>query len=86
MKRARVRSIEEFRALPEGEWVEVIGGMKWNVPEDAVRVEDGDLVVRLPPRVRKEFKAKPGEPLHARLSGKSIVVTRKRSKRARKAA
>ena len=87
MKKVRVRSIEEFRSLPEGEWVEVIGPMKWEVPGIAgdVRVEKGALVIRLPRRVRKSFKAKPGDALEARLSGESLVVTRGPRKRARRA-
>ena len=85
MKRLRVRSIAEFRALPEGEWVEVIGAMRWNVPEETVRVEKGDLVIRLPNPVRKAFKAKPGDALEARLSGESLVVKRRRPKRTRQA-
>ncbi len=85
MKRVRVRSMEEFRALPEGEWVEVIGGMKWSVPDEPVRVEKGKLVVDLSKGVRKAFKAKPGETLEAEISGKSLVVTRRRAKRTRQA-
>ncbi len=75
----------EFDALPEGEWVEVIGGMKWSIPEEPVRVEKGKLVVDLSKGVRKAFKAKPGETLEAEISGQSLVVRRRRAKRTRHA-
>lgn len=74
-----------FRALPEGEWVEVIGPMKWCVPDEAFRVEKGKLVIQLPQGVRKALKAKRGESFEARLSGKSLVVTRRRPKGNRQA-
>lgn len=85
MRKVRIRSMKEFDALPEGEWVEVVGGMKWKVPGEGVRVEKGELVIRLPRQVRKSFKAKPGEALEARLSGESLVVTRRPPKRSRQA-
>jgi len=85
MKKVRVRSMADFDALPEGEWVEVVGGMKWKVPEEPVRVEKGQLVIQIPKGVRKAFKAKPGDALEAQLSGKALVVTRRPVKRIRRA-
>jgi len=77
MKRVRVRSMEDLRALPEGEWVEVIGPMKWNVPEKTTITTKGrSVVVDLPGRMKDELPFEEGEKLEASIRKNTLVVRR----------
>jgi hypothetical protein len=79
MKRVKIRSVEDFEALPENEWVEVVGGMKVTWVEDTtVSVKGRKLVVPLPEVARKNFKRKKGEALRARIEGSDLIVERRR--------
>ena len=86
MRKVRIRSMADFDALPEGEWVEVPDGMKWLVPAEFARIATREVVIRLPRGAKKKLNARPGDILEARVSGESIVVTPKRTKRPRRAA
>jgi hypothetical protein len=74
MKRVRIQSVEDLEALPEQEWVEVVGGMKFRWANAPMRVEGPKLVVPLPANVRKQFKARKGESLRATVTKSELIV------------
>lgn len=87
MKRVRIRSAEDLDALPEGEWVEVVGGMKFTSVYGPFRVDEDKLVVELPEHVQKRFKRRSDQELHARITKGELIVTRRpkdQAKRRRK--
>ena len=86
MKRVRIRSVEDLEALPEDEWVKVIGGInaKW-VEEPEIEVDGETLIVPLPPRIRRQFKLGKGEVLQARISRGNLIVELEQRQRARRA-
>jgi len=86
MRKVRIRSMADIDALPEGEWVEVPDGMKWLVPEKYRRPANREVVIPLPRGAKKKLNARAGDVLEARVSGESIVVTPKPTKRPRRAA
>jgi hypothetical protein len=77
MKRVRIRSAEDIDNLPEGEWVEVVGGLNAKFTYPPIRVENGDLVVDLPKDVQHRFGKGRGDELRARISKGSLIVTRR---------
>jgi hypothetical protein len=86
MRKVRIRSMEDFDALPEGEWFEVRGGMKRKAGRAAIRIEDDHLVVPLPREVQAQFKASRGERLEARVSKGTLIVRHKAGKGTRRRA
>jgi len=86
MKRVRIKSAEDLEALPEGEWVEVVGGMRHRFVDETIRVEKGSLIVPLSRELRREFKPSPGEPLEARVRNGKLVVKRRGRAKTRKSA
>lgn len=82
MRKVRVRSMEDYDALPEGEWVEVVGRMKWDVPDPGIRVENGLLIVPLSRDVEAQLKPRSGEKLWARVSRSKLIVERKSESKA----
>jgi hypothetical protein len=81
MKRVRIQSVEDLEALPEDEWVEVVGGMKFRWAKEPMHVEGRKLVVPLPAGVRRQFRPKKGEVLRARLSNGDLIVERPATRR-----
>jgi len=86
MKRVRIKSAEDLETLPEGEWVEVAGGMRHRFVDETIRVEKGSLIVPLSRELRREFKPKPGESLEARVRSGNLVVKRRARAISRKSA
>ena len=74
MKRMGVRTVEDFEAMPENEWVEAMGPLKFRWVNDKVRVKGDTLVVPLPESVRKKFRPKEGQVLRARVAKDTIVI------------
>lgn len=74
MKKAKLESIADFDALPEDEWVELDGGLKVGLVFDGMRVEDGKLLINLPGSILRQFKAKGGRPLKARIAGRRLII------------
>jgi hypothetical protein len=79
MKRVRLRSVEDVEGLPEDEWVEVVGGMKFTSTDETIRVENEALIVPLPENVRKRFRKGANEDLRAKISKGILIVTRHRA-------
>jgi hypothetical protein len=74
MRKVKIESVADFDALPEDEWVEVPKGVKVDLVFDDMRVEDGKILIRLPPSIVKQFKASRGRRLKARITGRQLVV------------
>jgi hypothetical protein len=91
MKRVRIRSAEELDALPEGEWVEVVGGMNVRFIDETLRPQKDKLVVPLSKAAAAQFAPRRGERLTARVSKGKLIVerhgpTRRRSRPRKRAA
>jgi hypothetical protein len=86
MKRLYRPGVEELGAIPEGEWVEVVGGLKFRWVDEKVHVRGRELVVPLPANVRKKFRAKEGEVLRARIKAGAVVVQRSPRKKTKQTA
>lgn len=84
MRRVRLRSWADFDALPEGEWVEVVGGMPVTFTyETHLKAESGRLLLRIPTSVRKRFKLREGEDLHVSFANGTLVARRRAKRRGR---
>jgi hypothetical protein len=78
MKRMRVRSMDELQSLPDGEWVEVIGPMRWEIEASVLEVNGEGVVVKLPAGVPRKLKGKKGARLNAQYSKGNLVIERAR--------
>lgn len=74
VKKARVDSIEDLEALPEGQWVEVPGGINVEFDYGRFEPEGKALRIRLPRGVARRLKAKPGARWRARISGDDLIL------------
>jgi hypothetical protein len=85
MRRVTIRSMGDLDALPENEWVEVVGGMKFTSYYQGVRLRDGDILVPLSADLRRAYRLKEGERLDARVAGDVLIVRRKGARPRRRA-
>lgn len=83
MKRVHIQSVEDLEGLPEDEWVEVVGGMRFRWANAPIHMEGRKLIVPLPSKVRKQFRPRKGEVLHVRLTKGSLVVERATARRSK---
>ena len=74
MKRIRVRTAEDFQALPEGEWFSVPEGTPVRHTFAAFRVEHGKLHIAVPKKILSQFKAAKGRTFRARFRGRDLIV------------
>jgi hypothetical protein len=66
MKKVRIRSMDDFEKLPEGEWVEVEGG---DLEVDLIEEVEAKLIIS-----DEGVKIPVGEELYKRLKDKKISV------------
>jgi len=83
MKRLYRPGVEELNAVPEDEWVEVVGGIQFRWADEKIHLKGSDLVVPLPASVRKKFRPKEGEVLRARVKAGAVVIQRSPRKKAK---
>lgn len=86
MKRVRIRSMEDLEALPEDEWVEVIGPMIAKPRRRGIRVEDGRLIVPLAKDLAAQIRPRKGERLRATMTKSELTVVRRNAKKPRQPA
>lgn len=83
VKKARIQTAKDLRALPEGQWVEVAGGTKVESHFEGIHVEDGRIIVPLPARIVTEFGRGANGGLRASIrKGELVVEKRRGAKRA----
>jgi len=82
MKRVRAKSWQELDSLPEGEWVEVVGGLDIEVTDATGQSGEERIVIPLKPSDARRLRPGKGEVLEARLHPKSVELVRRRRKRA----
>lgn len=80
MRRVKVSSWEELDTLPEGEWVEVVGGLDIEVVDKTTRRRAKRLVIPLKPEVARSLRPGHGEVLEARMRGRNLELTRRRAR------
>ena len=80
MKRIRARSWQDLDALPEGEWVEVVGGLDLEVVDATGPRRPARVVIPLGPEVARSLKPRTGEVLEATVKGRSLELVRRRSR------
>jgi hypothetical protein len=87
MKRVRIRSLADLEALPDGEWLHAIDGLRWNVPYEAtVDASSAKVSISVPKEAVERLPFREGEPLKATLRHGVITVRRAGKRKARKTA
>jgi hypothetical protein len=77
MRKVRIRSMEDLKALPEGEWLEAVDGLRWNAPHPTrMEATRRRVDIEVPESVRAEFPFREGEELKASLRGSVLTVRR----------
>ena len=77
MRKVRIRSIEDLKALPEGEWVEAVDGLRWNAPHSTrMEATKRRVDIEVPESAKEHFPFREGEELKASLRGGVLTVTR----------
>ena len=85
MKVKRITTREQLESLPEGRWIEVEEGMEFDVVDLTSRRRPARVVIPLKAEVARSLRPRQGEVLEARLRGRNVELTRRRT-RARKVA
>lgn len=80
MKRVKASTWEELDALPEGEWVEVVGGLDVVSVEGRGRGRTSHYTMALDPEIARHLRPRSGEILEARLRGRKLELTRRKRK------
>jgi hypothetical protein len=77
MKKVRIRSMDDLRALPEGEWFEAVDGLRWNVGlKTVMKATEHRVHIDVPTSARAGFPFRDGEKLEATLRGGVLTVKR----------
>ncbi|MBL7117567.1 MAG: hypothetical protein ISS94_02125 [Candidatus Syntrophoarchaeum sp.] len=66
MKKVRIKSVEDFEKLPEGEWVEVKGG---DLEVELVEEVNAKLLI-----TEEEVKIPVNEAVYGKIKGKKISI------------
>ncbi len=74
VRKVRIDSLADLKALPEDEWVVAPGGINVKFDYEPIRVEGRSLRIRLPPSVIKQLRPRRGGRLKARISKGDLVV------------
>lgn len=85
MRRVRFRSWKEYDALPENEWVEIVGGMPFRfVHATTLRISSGKVVVEVPKYLVRDLRLKPGDKLFGRVERGQLIISRRAARGAPK--
>ena len=77
MKKVRIRSMEDLKALPEGEWFEAVDGLRWNAPHPTrMEATKRRVDIEIPESAKEDFPFREGEDLRASLRGGVLTVRR----------
>ena len=82
MKRIRATAWDDLDAIPEGEWVEVVGGLDLKVTHPKNTRVGARVVIPLNPADARALRPRKGEILEAPVRGRNLELVRGRSKRA----
>lgn len=78
MRRVRIRSWKDYEALPEDEWVEIVGGIRFRIVHaTALRISSGRVVVEVPKYLVRDLRLKPGEKLSGRVERGRLIISRR---------
>ena len=76
MRKVKIETLADVRALPEDEWVFVPEGMKVEWGDEDFVVEEHRLEVTLPKEVSRKLRALKGKKLKASIRGRRLTVQR----------
>jgi len=76
MRKVKIETLEDARALPEDEWVFVPEGMKIEWADEAFAIEGDRLEVTLPTDVSRKLRSFKGRKLKARINGRKLTIQR----------
>ena len=87
MKKVKLRSMGDAMALPEGEWVEVVDGFRWNAAiPTTIESSDTRVRVEVPKDARATFPFREGERLEATLKAGVLSIRRPAARKAKRKA
>jgi hypothetical protein len=85
MRKVRIRSMADLEALPEGEWVKTVDGLRWNVPvPTTIEATDTRVDVAVPEDARAGFPFREGERLEATLKAGVLRIRRPSARKAKR--
>lgn len=82
MRRVKAKTWEDLDALPEAEWVEVVGGLDIEVFDRTTGGLSARVVIPLKPADARRLKPRRGEVLEATLRGRNLELVRRKPGRA----
>jgi hypothetical protein len=81
MKARTLRTWEDLEALPEGQWVQVEGGISVQWIDKTTPRRRARVVIPITRRLAKSLTPKKGEILEAQVEGDRLVLVRRKGRR-----